>query len=194
MIPALFSGLVLMAFIMLAAVLAELIQATRRQRAIKAISQDDGRRKTMKPFSFDAGTPRGRARVLAVAAPAVVLSVYASKTKAFTIGADLACTLGFVAMATVFVNAFRRRTEIEAESEAGQPLRTRLASEEVAPWAMTLGAVVVWELATYFAGFGGYRQDFPTLSVIFNDSARWTVTRGVWFFVWLAFGWGVFRP
>ena len=161
----------------------------------------------------------GREHMAVFGAAAVVAAVFAwfgTQTNPFTAGADAVCAVAFAAMALAILlkNRARHAGPEGAEPEGAEPEDHEPARggrghsapagatgapaagtdrrESLWPWVGCLGFLVAWELFTYFAGFGGHRDSFPTLSSLYDDAARWHAVKACLFFAWLALGWGLF--
>jgi hypothetical protein len=126
----------------------------------------------------------------------------AAETRPFTVGADVvtAVPLG------LFAAASGRRLAVRRASGAGEaaPCHPPSVREEgfgrfgrfgrFGPWTAVLSVATIWELATYLAGFGAGRPDFPTLSSLYDMAARSHPAKALLFASWLALGWGLVRP
>jgi hypothetical protein len=135
---------------------------------------------------------RGVARPLLAAAAVALAGAYcyvAAGTTPFTEGADLVTAVPFLPVGAVMARSWvRRRRRGEA----------RLAAEvapggDVRPWVLVIGALVVWELATYAAGFEGGRHAWPTVSSLADEAFRWRGAKAALFGAWLAAGWALVR-
>lgn len=135
-----------------------------------------------------------RYRHLAVVAGAIAATFaygwVASGTRPFTVGADsvtaMALGLGAVAATLTGLGVFGSKTRT-----GGPPSEARPA---VWPWLVSLGILVLWELAVYWAGVADSRHVFPTLSSLYDDAARWRGTKATFFALWLLLGFGLFVP
>ena len=131
----------------------------------------------------------GRRRTVLVVAMLVVMAGYsyvASGTTPFTAGADTVTAVPFAVAAALGVRALlRRREHPQAIS--------RPAGGRMLPWVISLGALVVWEVVTYAAGFSGGRHAFPTISSLADEAFRHRGAKAAAFAGWLGLGWGVVR-
>lgn len=125
--------------------------------------------------------------VLAVAA---LYSWALATTRPFTTGADAVVALGFLPMGLVLVGCVRRRGK---RAQVGRPGRHR--GGKLTTWVLAITVLGVVELTAYFAGWGAGRQAFPTLSSLYDEASSSSVAaKAVLVFLWLAMGWGLFRP
>lgn len=139
-------------------------------------------------------------------------------SRPFTVAADAETALAFVGViGTALVAnvwADRRRLQTvggagacrdpaaggpEAHPGAGDSSRPAATSTATGarprawPWAVLLAAVLVWELVCYFAGFGGQRAAFPTISSFETALGRWQAGRAAVVAAWMALGWRLVR-
>lgn len=125
-----------------------------------------------------------------VAAVAVLAAAawagFASGTAPFSAPADFATAVPFAAMALVAATTIRRRREDE---RARRPARHRA----LLPYGAAVAVLVLFELATYFAGLEAGRRAFPTLSSLYDVAARLRALKALAFAAWVALGWGLFR-
>lgn len=128
----------------------------------------------------------------AVIIASAAFSWIAAGTKPFTFGSDLVCTIAFAPMAGLALSKFK---SMRRSGEQGKESLEKARPKEVLePWILAVGLVIFWELVTYFAGFGGLRHEFPTLSVIDNYVSSFKASKAAIFFLWLALGWSLFKP
>jgi hypothetical protein len=110
-------------------------------------------------------------------------SYLAAGTTPFTAGADLVTAVPFAAVGAVLVAGLvRRRPSVAA------------ARRRLWPWAAVLGALALWEVATYAAGVSLGRHAFPTLSSLYDEAVRVRSAKALCFAAWLALGFGLVRP
>jgi hypothetical protein len=112
-------------------------------------------------------------------------SWFAVVPKPFTAGADLFCAVAFGAMAAAIAVVRLTRRDDEASDSA--------AGGSICPWISLLLIFGAWELATYFAGLGAKRHDFPTFSSIYGELARFHAAKACLFFLWILLGWELLR-
>lgn len=124
-----------------------------------------------------------------VVAVAAAYAYVAAGTTPFTAGADALTAVAFVPLGGVMVVSLARRrrrglARLPAELAPGGA---------VVPWVGALAALVLWELATYAAGFAAGRHAFPTVSSLADQAFRWRGAKAALFALWLAMGWGLVR-
>ncbi len=135
--------------------------------------------------------PKNRLVVLFVMVSAAY-SWLASGTQPFTVGSGLVCAIAFAPMAWLaWSRILAMRKAARSTMNAGMDAHLR---EMLEPWLLAIAFLIFWELVTYFAGFGGHRNEFPTLSVIDNYVSSLRPSKAVVFFLWLVLGWAMFRP
>lgn len=140
-----------------------------------------------------AATRRRSPRLLETAAVVVLAAVYAvfaSTTRSFTVGGDIATAAGFVPIGLLAARS------VWSRRAAGEPHRRSFdaaARRRLAPWIVTITVLVVWEVAMYLAGFGGHRSADPTISSLYDRASASRTGRGIFLFLWQLFGWGLFR-
>lgn len=111
-------------------------------------------------------------------------------TKPFTTAADAVVALGFLLMGLVLVGCLRRWGKGPRQARLD-----RRRTGNVTPWVVTIVILAIVELAAYFAGWGAGRHAFPTLSSLYDEASSSSVAaKAVLVFLWLAMGWGLFRP
>lgn len=128
----------------------------------------------------------GRTQLVAAGAVAagVGYSYLAAGTTPFTTDADVVTGVPFAAVGAVLVAGLVRRRP------SAPAVRKRLW-----PWMAALGALTLWELASYAAGFPFGRHAFPTLSSLYDSAVRVRGLKTLCFAGWLALGFGlVWRP
>ncbi|HZE15792.1 MAG TPA: hypothetical protein VE197_08800, partial [Mycobacterium sp.] len=96
----------------------------------------------------------------------------------------------FAIFGALMVVTLRRR---RSASRSGSQATAQRRRGELWPWIAAISVLAVWEIATYFAGFGGHRQSFPTVSSLYDEAARWRGAKAAAYFLWLALGWGLVR-
>ena len=100
-------------------------------------------------------------------------------TEPFTLTADMATAVPLAAGAAVTAHTLRSGVE-----------RRAFEWRAALPWLVLVGAVVAWELCTYFAGA---RAAHPTLSSLYDDAARHEAAKAAVAFCWLLLGWELAR-
>jgi hypothetical protein len=129
------------------------------------------------------------ARLARVATAILIGAIYSwavSATRPFTTAANVTVAIGFVIIGVVMAGCLRRR------ARSGQA--ARVGSGRGWAWAVTIGVLAVVELSSYFAGFGASRSTFPTLSYLYDEASRDQAVKALFVFLWMAMGWGLFRP
>lgn len=135
------------------------------------------------------GSP-GPAELAVVMVVAAVYAAFASTTRSFTVGGDVATAVGFVPVGLLVArSAWRRR----AAGEPHQRSFDAATRRRLAPWLIAIAVLVGWEIAMYFAGFGGHRSADPTISSLYDQASTSPLGRGIFLFLWQLFGWGMFR-
>ncbi len=143
----------------------------------------------LEPVAVRLASPR-LAEVAAVVVLAAVYAAFASTTRPFTVGGDVATAVGFVPVGLLVARSVRRRRA------AGEPHRRSfdaVTRRRLAPWLIALAVLVGWEIAMYFAGFGGHRSADPTISSLYDQASTSPLGRGIFLFLWQLLGWGMFR-
>jgi hypothetical protein len=130
------------------------------------------------------GRRTGAGRVVALVVTAGYC-VVAARTHPFSTGADALTAAPFAVVGAVMVRTLRRRP-------AGR-MAVTVSWRQVCPWVLGVTAFCLWELVTYFAGFGGDRQEFPTASFLLDLAGRTPAAKAAVFAAWLALGWGLVR-
>lgn len=127
--------------------------------------------------------------VTAVLAAAGAYSYVAAGTRPFTGGADAVTAAPFAVVLAVMTWSLLRRRRRPRD-----PAPARAApGGSVLPWVGVAGALVLWELVTYVAGFSAGRHAFPTISSLVDDAFRYRGAKTALFAAWLALGWGLVR-
>jgi hypothetical protein len=140
-------------------------------------------------------------RLALIAALTVGAGAYAwwvSSTTPFTGSADVAVAAGFALMAVPAAVSFlhhgvRRAGDDHDSDVSSVPVAVDGERPKVRAWTAAMVALVAYELFTYFAGSGGSRHTFPTLSSLYDDLASTQAVKALIVFAWLALGWGLFH-
>lgn len=131
----------------------------------------------------------------------VVVGTFAwwvSSTTPFTETADLAVTVGLALMAIPAAASLLHHDDQRAvgghatASPTGSPAAAG-DRPKLRAWLAAVAAVAAYELFTYFAGFGGDRHPFPTLSSLYDSAASSQAAKALFVLGWMALGWGLFR-
>jgi hypothetical protein len=122
---------------------------------------------------------RAGLRTGALVVGAAAYAGFLATTEPFTLTADIATAVPLAAGAVVTVHSLRSPTE-------RRPFEWRAAL----PWLVLLGAVVAWELITFFAVA---RATHPTLSSLYDTAARHEAAKAAVAFCWLLLGWELVR-
>lgn len=120
----------------------------------------------------------------------VLLAVYGylvSTTRPFTGGSDAVVAVGFAGVGALAVRTVVRRHRARADRD--RPARPGA----LWAWLAVIGLAAGWELATYFAGFGGHRRAWPTLSSLADIAFRYQAAKAAAAAVWIALGLGLAR-
>jgi hypothetical protein len=117
---------------------------------------------------------------------ALTYGFIASFTRPFTWPADVVISIP-LALAAVTVGLRTWQSQPPSQTGVDHPLPP-LWDRGWLPWALTIGAVVAWELFTFVSA---PRSAHPTLSILINllDSSHLGKTMAV--AVWLALGWNL---
>ncbi|HAM00831.1 MAG TPA: hypothetical protein DCQ30_01165 [Acidimicrobiaceae bacterium] len=107
----------------------------------------------------------------------------AAGTSPFTTEADVVTAVPMAAGGAALVAGLVRRGAAEPGARA-----------RLWPWVAALGALALWELATYAAGFPFGRHAFPTVSSLYDEAARLRGLKALCFALWLALGFGLVLP
>jgi hypothetical protein len=120
---------------------------------------------------------------------AATYSWFAAAARPFTTSADVFCSVAFAGIAVViFVTRVPRASSRTTRADpASESFRSFL------PWIVIVSLIVVWEIGTYCAGLGGSRHNFPTISSLYDEGARFHAVKASLFFLWLMLGWRMFR-
>ena len=128
-------------------------------------------------------TPGAPAAALAVTA----LSVAAAFTRPFTLAAGVTVTLAYAGLAVALV-AQRRPGPVPGLLARRPPVAgvPRRFGRRWLAWAVSLGSVAAFELATYLQGPRGAH---PTLSAMLDSLDATHAGRGAAFAAWALLGW-----
>lgn len=110
---------------------------------------------------------------------------FVSATRPFSVSADVTVAAGFVVVGAVGVRTLERRRRGDPDRRRGRE------PGALWPWAAVLGLFLAWELVTYFAGFGGHRRDWPTLSSLSDIAFRYQAAKAAAAAAWIALGLGL---
>lgn len=134
-----------------------------------------------------------RHRVSRLVPAAVALGAFswlASRTKPFTISADIytAIPIAFASLAVswqLFGSRTKRLGALEhlASRKGREP--TPVSARGVAPWILLVGIAIGWELFSYFSG---PRSEHPTLSSLYNVAAGLSWIKASFFALWVLLG------
>ena len=118
----------------------------------------------------------------------VVLAAYCyvvSASRPFTSAADAALSVGFAGVGAVGLGTVLRRRTAR--------LDRRRRPGALWLWLAVVSLVAGWELVTYFAGFGGHRRAWPTISSLTDIAFRYQAAKGAAVAVWIALGLALVR-
>ncbi len=192
MVSGIFSGLIALVVLLIALIALRFARIMLNQRVVRGAGAKGAQLSVKSPQpSMSALSHHLPLSIFAVFA-SVAYSWIAAGTKPFTWGADLLCAIAFAPMAAAAFVRFRRMRE--ARRHDGEFRGLQEPYQALEPWLLVVGLLILWELVTYFAGFGGHREEFPTLSVLYNSAASLRPTKAILFLLWLCLGWGLFRP
>ena len=192
MVSGIFSGLITLVVLLMALIALRFARIMLNQRVVRgAGAKGDQLSVKLSRRRTSAFSHHLTLSVFAVLA-SVAYSWIAAGTTPFTWGADLLCAVAFVPMAVAAFVSFRRMRQ--ARRHGGEFRALGEPYQALEPWLLVVGLLILWELVTYFAGFGGHRDEFPTLSVLYNSAASLRPTKAVLFLLWLGLGWVLFRP
>lgn len=192
--PAIFTGIVAFGIVLTAAVTARLVYQSLKVTA----DHRNVTGPTTGATEFRAATPvtvvprRNLPLVVAVLIASAAYSWLASGTTPFTLWAEIACGVASVIVGHLAILKIVRMPK--ARDRHRTVASRALPGELLEPWILAVSLFIVWELSTYFAGFDGHRNEFPTLSVIANFISVWRPGKAVLFGLWLTLGWAIFKP
>lgn len=192
MVSGIFSGFVALVILLTALIAWRFARITLDERAVRAAGGEGAQPSVKLPQPHTRALSRHLPLTIVAVLVSVAYSWFAAGTKPFTLGANLASAIAFVPMAAAAFFSFRRMRQ--ARRLGGEFRGRQEAYEALEPWLLVVGLLILWELVTYFAGFGGHREEFPTLSVLYNIAASLRPTKAVLFLLWLGLGWVLFRP
>jgi hypothetical protein len=126
-----------------------------------------------------------------VLAASIAYSWFAAGSRPFATASEIYCAVAFAAVgaAIVFWHRFHRPQPTTGSGYARPPA----TAGSLQPWIVVLCVFIAWELATYFVGISGNRHDFPTISSLYDDAARFRAAKAFLFFLWLTLGWRLLR-
>ena len=192
MVSDIFSGLITLVVLLMALTALRFARIMLNQRVVRGAGAKGAQLSVKLARPRTSALSRHLPLSVFVVLASVVYSWIAAGTEPFTWGADLLCAIAFVPMAAAAFVSFRRMRHASRVGGEFRGLQEPYQAQE--PWLLVVGLLILWELVTYFAGFGGHREEFPTLSVLYNSAAVLRPTKAILFLLWLGLGWVLFRP
>ncbi|HZU80935.1 MAG TPA: hypothetical protein VE991_13540 [Acidimicrobiales bacterium] len=133
---------------------------------------------------------RQAARLVVLSVAAYGYGYWAAGSRPFTAGADAFVAVAFAPVAVLGARAWMATPATARTGNASRPAMTVGRDRFL---LVVVAALVVLEVGTYVAGVGHARHDFPTVSSIYDELARWRTLKAAFFAAWLALGYGLFR-
>jgi hypothetical protein len=120
----------------------------------------------------------------------IAYSWFAAASRPFTTASEIYCAVAFAGIGAAIVWHRLHRSQPTTGSGYVRPPAT---AGSLRPWIVVLCVFMAWELTTYFVGITGNRHEFPTVSSLYDDAARFHAAKAFLFFLWLTLGWRLLR-